>query len=62
MKSTYLIVFLAIVVMILSMALVAQNSNSNKNKKEHFGSWIKQSGIDGAVYSDPVGMDGAVIY
>ncbi len=60
MKSTYVVISLALVVMILSMVLVARYTN--KNKKERFGSLIKQSGLDGAVYSDPVGMDGAVIY
>ncbi len=60
MKSTYVVISLALVVMILSIVLVAQYTN--KNKKERFGSLIKQSGIDGAVYSNPVGMDGAVVF
>ena len=53
-----IILILALIVLILLIVLLA----THNNKKEAYGSLIKQSGIDGAVYTDPVGMDGAVIY
>ena len=57
MKDTILLL-LSIIILMLSIVLLATRTH----KKEHYGSLIKQSGIDGAVYTDPVGMDGAVVY